>query len=89
MASKYSQCLGVKLEAASCFLLLSLTQHQVLNSSSTGPPSLGDQTVVQYIYYEYNDFFSGPYFKCLEDIEKAPQTSKRRKVNQWCLKTQN
>lgn len=42
---------GVKLEASSCFLLLSLTQHQVLNSSSTGPPSLGYQTVVQYIYY--------------------------------------
>lgn len=34
LASKYFQCLGVKLEASSCFLLLSLTQHQVLNSSS-------------------------------------------------------
>lgn len=51
LASKYFQCLGVKLEASSCFLLLSLTQHQVLNSSSTELPSLGDQTMAQYIYY--------------------------------------
>lgn len=51
LASKYFQCLGVKLEASFCFLLLFLTQHQVMKSSSTGPPSLGDQTMTQYIYY--------------------------------------
>ena len=51
LASKYFQCLGVTLEASSCFLLLFLTQHQVMKSSSTGPPSLGDQTMIQYIYY--------------------------------------